>query len=59
MSWLLDRSQLLGGIGPQPVREYRIMMTNSQALAARWILIAGLPGSVLLLGGLVWLRRRA
>lgn len=59
VSWLLDRPQLLGGIGPRPIREYRINMTASEMLAARWILLAGLPGAVLILGGLVWLRRRA
>jgi hypothetical protein len=59
VNWLLDRPQLLGGIGPKPVREYRITMTESQSLASRWILIAGLPGAVLVLGVLVWLRRRA
>jgi LPXTG-motif cell wall-anchored protein len=25
---------------------------------AQWVLLAGLPGFVLFLGGLVWLRRR-
>ena len=59
VSWLLDRPQLLGGVGPRPIREYRIAMTRSQMLAARWILIAGLPGAVVVFGALVWLRRRA
>jgi len=53
----LDRSQLLA-IGPRPIRQYRISMTQSQMTAARWILLAGMPGGVLLLGLLVWLRRR-
>lgn len=59
VNWLLDRPQLLGGIGPKAVREYRLTMTQRQSLALRWILIAGMPGAVLALGGLVWLRRRA
>jgi LPXTG-motif cell wall-anchored protein len=33
-------------------------MTRAQLHQAQWVLLAGLPGSVLLLGGLVWLRRR-
>jgi ABC-type uncharacterized transport system involved in gliding motility auxiliary subunit len=57
VNWLLDRSQLQA-IGPRPVREYRILLTQSQLKAARWVLLAGLPGSVLLLGLLVWARRR-
>ena len=57
VNWLLDRSQLLA-IGPRPVREYKIAMTQSQMTAARWILLAGMPGGVLTLGLLVWLRRR-
>lgn len=57
VNWLLDRAQLQA-IGPRPVREYRILLTPSQMRAARWVLLAGLPGSVLLLGLLVWARRR-
>ncbi|HKS38551.1 MAG TPA: GldG family protein [Verrucomicrobiae bacterium] len=57
VNWLLDRSQLQA-IGPRPVREYRILLTQSQLMAARWVLLGGLPGSVLLLGLLVWARRR-
>src|SRR5207247_2704491 len=40
VNWLLDRSQLLA-IGPRPIREYRISLTQSQMSAARWILLAG------------------
>ena len=58
VNWLLDRTQLLGGIGPQPITEYRNLMTASQLRQAEWILLAGMPGGVLLIGGLVWLRRR-
>ena len=57
VNWLLDRLQLLE-IGPRPIREYKISMTQTQMTAARWVLLGGLPGSVLLLGSLVWVRRR-
>lgn len=57
-NWLLDRSQLLEGVGPRPVSEYRLVMTKSQTQRAQIVLLAGMPGCVLLLGGLVWLRRR-
>ena len=58
INWLLNRAQLLEGIGPRPVKEYRIIMTNSQLQSAELILLAGLPGAVLVLGSAVWLRRR-
>jgi hypothetical protein len=58
VNWLLDRPQLLEGIGPQPVHEFRIAMTQTQLQTVRWILLAAMPGAILLLGGLVWLRRR-
>ena len=45
-------------IGPRPIKEYKITMTESQMSRARWILLAGIPGAVLLLGLLVWFTRR-
>ncbi len=59
VNWLLDRSRLMGGIGPRPVQEYRILMSRSQMLAVEWILMAALPGAVMFIGLLVWLRRRS
>jgi hypothetical protein len=50
---------MLGGIGPRPVTEYRLSMTETQMMMVRWILLVGMPASVLVLGGLVWLRRRS
>jgi hypothetical protein len=58
VNWLLERAQLLAGVGPRPITQYRVVMTNSQMHRAQLILLGGLPGSVLVLGGLVWLRRR-
>jgi hypothetical protein len=57
-NWLLDRTQLLRGVGPQPVNEYRFLLTRAQLESAEWILLAAMPGSALALGGLVWLCRR-
>ena len=60
MAWLLQRPEvMLSGLGPRPIREYRLFMTEAQAQALRWLLLGALPGSVLLVGGLVWLRRRS
>jgi len=58
VNWLLDRPTLLKGIGPRPVVEFRLIMTREQQRNVRWLLLGALPGGVLALGGLVWLRRR-
>jgi gliding motility-associatede transport system auxiliary component len=58
VNWLLARPTLLKGIGPQPVVEFRLLMTREQQHKVRWLLLGALPGGVLALGGLVWLRRR-
>jgi hypothetical protein len=57
-NWLLERTQLLAGLGPRPITQYKIVLTQTELHQAQWVLLAGLPGCVLFLGGLVWLRRR-
>jgi ABC-2 type transport system permease protein len=57
-NWLLDRQQLLAGIGPRPVTEFRLMLTQTQQRQIRWLLIGALPGVILLFGGIIWLVRR-
>jgi ABC-type uncharacterized transport system involved in gliding motility auxiliary subunit len=58
VNWLLERTQLLAGVGPRPITQFKIVMTQAQMHQAQWVLLGALPGSVLVLGGLVWLRRR-
>ncbi|MHB9007096.1 MAG: GldG family protein [Limisphaerales bacterium] len=58
INWLLDRPQSLAGIAPRPIEEYRITLTRSQLSQSRLILLGLLPGIVLAVGGLVWMRRR-
>jgi ABC-type uncharacterized transport system involved in gliding motility auxiliary subunit len=58
LNWLCDRPQLLAGVGPRPVTNFRILITTHQARQLSWLLLGALPGSVLLLGGFVWLVRR-
>jgi gliding motility-associatede transport system auxiliary component len=58
VNWLVDRSELLGGIGPRPVTEFRLNLTRSQRQQIGWLLLGVLPGAVLCLGGLVWFARR-
>ena len=59
VNWLVDQGVLLSGLAPRPVKSYRITMTQNQLAATRLILLAGFPGAVLLLGALVWWRRRS
>jgi len=60
LKWLLQRPNLvLDGLGPRPIIEYMVSVTRSQMLQARWLFLAVMPGAVLFLGGLVWLRRRS
>lgn len=58
INWLMARDDLLVAIPPKPIKEYKVTLTKSQLAAAHWILLAALPGSVLVLGWFVWLRRR-
>jgi ABC-type uncharacterized transport system involved in gliding motility auxiliary subunit len=58
VNWLLDRPELLEAVGSRPIAEYRLVMSPKQLEQAQWILLGGMPGAVLALGGLVWLRRR-
>jgi hypothetical protein len=57
-NWLLDRTQLMQGLGPRPIAEYRLLLTNGQLDTIRWVLLAGMPGATLVVGLLVWGRRR-
>ena len=58
INWLLDRSYLVGGIGPRPVEKHKWNLTDGQLRAANIILMGVIPGSILGLGILVWYRRR-
>lgn len=58
VNWLLARDEMLIGIPPRPIKEYKLTVTKQQMRRAEWIFLAGMPGTALLLGGLVWLRRR-
>ncbi len=58
VNWLLERNVLLQGLGPRPVTEYRLIIARKQMQTMQCILLGAMPGGILLLGGLVWLRRR-
>jgi len=58
INWLLDRTEFLKDIGPRPITEYRLVMTQTEEQHVNWILLVALPGGVLALGCLVWFVRR-
>lgn len=58
VNWLLARNDLLVAVPPRPLSEYKLTMTEAQMSTARFLLMVGLPGFILFLGALVWLRRR-
>ena len=58
INWLLVRNDLLVAVPPRPMSEYKLTMTDAQMSSVSWILMGALPGSILFIGGLVWLRRR-
>lgn len=58
LNWLLARNELLVELAPRPITEYKLVMTQSQLTTTRWVLMAGMPGIVLLAGLLVAVRRR-
>ena len=58
VNWLLDQTQLLKGVGPHPVKEYKLRMTKSEMTSVRWLFLAAMPGGILIFGALVWFRRR-
>ena len=58
LNWLLDRSELLGGVGPRAVKEYKILLNQQQINNLRLTLLVALPFSVIFIGFIVWMRRR-
>ena len=60
LDWLLQRpAALVGNIGARPIHQWVIYLTQLQNTQLHWLFLAAMPGSVLFLGGLVWLRRRS
>jgi hypothetical protein len=57
ISWLLDRQQSMA-IGPRTISEYRLNLTDAQLRLLDSVLLGALPGGVLMMGLVVWMRRR-
>lgn len=58
LNWLLDRPQLLDAIGPRGIIRHQLLVPAGQMARAEWTLLGAMPGAALLLGSLVWIRRR-
>jgi hypothetical protein len=58
VNWLVDQTEMLQGLPPRGINPYSLQVTRSDVHAIQTIFLAGMPGSILLFGGLVWLRRR-
>jgi len=60
LDWLLQRpGQLDPTIGPRPIFTKQLFFSHLLMAQLHWLFLAAMPGSVLLLGALVWLRRRS
>ena len=57
INWMLDRSQLLA-IGPRRISDHQFSLTEGNRRDLMGWLLGVVPGSILGLGFLVWLRRR-
>jgi hypothetical protein len=58
LNWLCDRPTLVAGIGPRPVTDLRLQLTQKQQEELDWLLMGALPGAVLVFGWIVWFARR-
>ncbi len=59
VNWLLNREILLGDIGPRAAKEYKLVVTEHQFSQLQWTFLLFVPGGVLLVGLVVWLKRRS
>jgi len=57
LNWLLDREELMA-ISPKPIEEIKINLTRKQLRKLFWINVLCLPFLAVVVGLLVWFRRR-
>ncbi len=58
VNWLLEREALIG-IPPKQIKTFSLSLTDPQIGRVFWLSVLAIPGACLLLGILVWWRRRA
>ena len=57
LNWLLDRDDKLP-IVPKPIEQVRLALTKKQFSTLGWINLAAIPGIAVVVGLLIWSRRR-
>ena len=57
VNWLVKKEKLIS-IGPKRLDIRKVVLSEKKMKEIFWFTVAGLPGIVLLIGGLVWWRRR-
>jgi ABC-type uncharacterized transport system involved in gliding motility auxiliary subunit len=57
LNWLLDREELMA-IAPKPIEEVKLSLSRKQLSQLFWINVAGVPLIAVVIGFIVWLRRR-
>ncbi|MDH7501112.1 MAG: Gldg family protein [Verrucomicrobiota bacterium] len=58
INWLLDRPTQLAGIPPRPLREFSITLPKTALWRLTWMLVLVMPGVPLVIGLVVWFKRR-
>jgi ABC-type uncharacterized transport system involved in gliding motility auxiliary subunit len=57
LNWLLDREELMA-IAPKPIEEVRLSLSVKELSRLFWINVAGVPLVAVVIGFIVWLKRR-
>lgn len=59
LNWLLNRDVFLTDIPPRAITEYTLNITEHQMRTLQWIFLGAAPTAAMLIGVIVWLRRRS
>lgn len=57
VNWLLEREELIA-IASKPIEEVKLSFSRKQLRSLAWINVAGIPAAAMVLGLVVWSRRR-
>jgi ABC-type uncharacterized transport system involved in gliding motility auxiliary subunit len=59
INWLLNNDQFLAEIPPRAITEYTLSITNHQMRTLQWMFLGVAPTAAMLIGVIVWLKRRS
>ena len=57
LNWLLEREELIA-IAPKPIEEVKLSLSRGDLRKLFWINVTGIPAVAMVLGLMVWARRR-